>query len=178
MTRLTMATLACLIGVGLSAPAFAAGDGGGSSSDASPASQNCKKGEVWDKKKKKCVKKESGVLPDEDLYQQGRALARQGHYDWAIEVLALIQNRQDPRVLNYTGYSHRKAGRLEIGITYYRQALAIDPNFNLAREYLGEGYIAAGRVDLAMAELAAIEKSCGTGCEEYKDLSAAIAAAN
>jgi len=174
MTRLTLAALSCL--VAFSAPALAAGDGGGS--DASPANQNCKKGEVWDKKKKKCVKAESGVLPDEDLYQQGRALAKQGHYDWAIEVLAVVQNRQDPRVLNYTGYSHRKAGRLEIGITYYREALAIDPNFNLAREYLGEGYIAAGRTDLAMAELSAIEKSCGAACEEYKDLSAAIAAAN
>jgi Flp pilus assembly protein TadD len=174
MTRLTMAALACLIG--LSAPALAAGGGG--DDNASPASQNCKKGEVWDRNKKKCVKTQSGILPDEDLYQQGRALARQGHYDWAIEVLALVQNRQDPRVLNYTGYSHRKAGRLEIGITYYREALAIDPNFNLAREYLGEGYIAAGRVDLAMNELAAIQKSCGTSCEEYKELSAKILAAN
>jgi tetratricopeptide (TPR) repeat protein len=174
MTKLTMAALACLIGI--SAPAFAAGDEGGSGT--SPADHDCKKGEVWDKTRQKCVKKESGVLPDEDLYQQGRALARQGHYDWAIEVLALVQNRKDPRVLNYTGYSHRKAGRLEIGITYYREALAIDPNFNLAREYLGEGYIAAGRVDLAMNELTAIAKSCGTACEEYKDLSAAIAAAN
>ena len=174
MTRLTIAALACLIG--LSAPALAAGDGGGN--DASPANQSCKKGEVWDNSKKKCVKAQSGLLSDEDLYQQGRALARQGHYDWAIEVLALVQNRQDPRVLNYTGYSHRKAGRLEAGITYYRAALAIDPNFNLAREYLGEGYIAAGRIDLAMAELSAIETSCGRSCEEYKELSAAIAAAN
>ena len=175
MNRLTLAAFACIIG--LSGTAFAAGgDGGGN--DASPANNNCKKGEVWSSSKKKCVKKESGILPDEELYQQGRALARQGHYDWAIEVLALVQNQRDPRVLNYTGYSHRKAGRLEIGITYYREALAIDPNFNLAREYLGEGYIAAGRVDLAMNELAAIEKSCGKDCEEYKDLSAAISAAN
>ena len=174
MTRLTLAALACL--AVLSAPALAAGGGGDNT--ASPTNHNCKKGEVWNKTKKKCVKVESGVLPDEDLYQQGRALARLGHYDWAIEVLAAVQNQQDPRVLNYTGYSHRKAGRLEIGITYYRQALAIDPNFNLAREYLGEGYIAAGRKDLAMNELSAIEKSCGTACEEYQDLSKAIAAAN
>jgi tetratricopeptide (TPR) repeat protein len=161
-----------------SSAAFAAGGGSDSDSGSSPANQKCKKGEVWNKSKKKCVKASSGVLPDEDLYQQGRALAKQGHYDWAITVLAAIQNQQDPRVLNYTGYSHRKAGRLEIGITYYRKALDIDPNFNLAREYLGEGYIAAGRVDLAMAELAAIAKSCGTGCKEYRDLSSAIAAAN
>lgn len=175
MNRLMIATLACLIGA--SAAAHAAGGGGGGD-DASPTNHDCKKGEVWDKKKGKCVKVNSGLIPDEDLYQQGRALAKQGNYEWAIQVLAAIQNQDDPRVLNYTGYSHRKAGRLEIGITYYRRALAIDPNFNLAREYLGEGYIAAGRTDLAMNELAAIEKSCGTTCEEYKDLSAAIAAAN
>lgn len=170
-----IAALSLAAALGLSASAFAAGEGGG---DASPANQECNKGEVWDKNKKKCVKADSGILPDEDLYQQGRALAKQGHYDWAIEVLAFVQNQTDPRVLNYTGYSHRKAGRLEIGISYYRQALAIDPGFNLAREYLGEGYLAAGRIDLARAELAAIKISCGTGCEEYRDLNAAIAAVN
>lgn len=164
--------------ISTSATVYAAGGGSDSDSTSSPAEQKCKKGEVWNKSKKKCVKATSGVLTDEDLYQQGRALAKQGHYDWAISVLAVIQNQQDPRVLNYTGYSHRKAGRLEIGITYYRKALEIDPNFNLAREYLGEGYIAAGRIDLAMAELAAIAKSCGTACAEYRDLSAAIEAAN
>lgn len=174
MSRLTIATLACL--AALSAPALAAGGGGGN--DAAPTTKDCKKGEVWNASKKKCVKVQSGILPDEDLYQQGRALARLGYYDWALEVLAAVQNQHDPRVLNYTGYSHRKAGRLEIGITYYRQALAIDPNFNLAREYLGEGYLAAGRVDLAMNELSAIARSCGTGCEEYVTLSKAIAAAN
>jgi tetratricopeptide (TPR) repeat protein len=76
--------------------------------------------------------------------------------------------------LNYTGYSHRKAGRLETGITYYRKALAINPDFVLAREYLGEGYVAAGRIDLAKVELAEIGKRCGVACEEYKDLSKAI----
>jgi Flp pilus assembly protein TadD len=164
--------------IATSTAVYAAGGGSDSDTSSSPANQKCKKGEVWNKSKKKCVKASSGVLSDEDLYQQGRALARQGHYDWAITVLAVVQNQQDPRVLNYTGYSHRKAGRLETGITYYRKALEIDPNFNLAREYLGEGYIAAGRIDLAQAELAAIAKSCGTGCDEYRDLSAAIAAAN
>jgi tetratricopeptide (TPR) repeat protein len=161
----------------LSTAAYAAGSGGDDTS-ASPTNKDCKKGEVWDKAKKKCVKTQSGILPDEDLYQQGRALAKLGHYDWAIQVLATVQNQQDPRVLNYTGYSHRKAGRLEIGITYYNQALAIDPNFNLAREYLGEGYIAAGRKDLAQAQLDAIAKSCGTQCEEFQDLSEALSKAN
>ena len=70
-----------------------------------------------------------------------------------------------------------KQGNLEIGITYYRKALAINPDFVLAREYLGEGYVAAGRVDLAKLELSEIQKRCGTACEEYKDLSKAISTA-
>ncbi len=44
----------------------------------------------------------------------------------------------------------------------------------LAREYLGEGYVKAGRIDLARLELAAIKKLCGTACEEYIDLAAVI----
>ena len=167
-----------------SAPlAFAAGSGGGNN-DNSPATFRCPEGKVVKivvvngVKKKKCVKVESGILPDEELYQQGRALAKEGHYDWALTVLAAVQNQQDPRVLNYIGYSHRKAGRLEIGISYYRKALAINPNFVLAREYLGEGYVAVGKIDLARSELAEIAKVCGTTCEEYKDLSAAISSAN
>jgi len=158
-------------------PALAAGSGG-SDGGSSPASQNCENGQVWSKAKKKCVNASSGVLPDDELYDQGRALAMEGRYDWALQVLAAVKNQNDPRVLNYKGYSHRKAGRLDIGIYYYRRALVIDPNFVLAREYLGEGYVAAGRVDLAMIELKEIGTRCGTACEEYKDLAAAISTAN
>jgi tetratricopeptide (TPR) repeat protein len=91
-----------------------------------------------------------------------------------LVVLAAIKNQNDPRVLNMMGYSNRKAGRLEIGITYYRKALAIDPNFVLAREYLGEGYVAAGRIDLAQIELNEIKNRAGVNSEEYRDLSKAI----
>ena len=152
---------------------------GGGSNTAKP-SLHCKKGEVVKKIKhlgvymKKCVKVEAGILPDEDLYQQGRTLAKSGEYEWALQVLAAIQNKNDPRVLNMTGYSNRKAGRFEIGIAYYRKALAIDPNFVLAREYLGEGYVAAGRIDLAQVQLSEIKNRAGIDSEEYKDLSKAI----
>jgi tetratricopeptide (TPR) repeat protein len=153
-------------------PALAAGSDSDSSS--TDPSSKCKKGEVWDKKKKKCRKASSSVLPDEELYAQGRLLAKGGHYDWALEVFAAVENQNDPRVLNYIGYSNRKAGRLDAGISYYRKALAIDPNFVLAREYLGEGYVAAGKIELAKVELAEIETRCGTACEEYVDLAEVI----
>jgi tetratricopeptide (TPR) repeat protein len=177
-----LVTLAFAAMFAISGTALAAGGGG--TTTTSPATLKCKKGQVVKEivkngtKKKICVKATSGVLPDEDLYQQGRLLAKQGQYDWALQVLAVIQNQNDPRVLNYQGYSNRKAGRLELGIGYYRKALAINPNFVLAREYLGEGYVAAGRTDLAKAQLAEIEKRCGTTCEEYKDLSEVITGAH
>jgi tetratricopeptide (TPR) repeat protein len=185
-TRLLIPSLAALALTFAAAAAFAAGGdsgggGGGGNSTTSPKDLKCKQGEVVKtvtengKKVKKCVKAQSGILPDEELYQQGRLLAKAGEYAWALDVLAVIANQNDPRVLNYTGYSYRKQGQLDVGIGYYRKALTIDPNFVLAREYLGEGYVAAGRVDLARLELAEIGQRCGTSCEEYIDLSAAIA---
>ncbi|MGB8315313.1 MAG: tetratricopeptide repeat protein [Aestuariivirga sp.] len=182
MKKIVYATLgAFLLTVSLS-PAFAAGSGSssGTSGSAAPVLK-CKTGEVVKKVKvsgvwvKKCVPVASSLLPDEELYQQGRSLAKAGRYEEALVVLAAIKNQNDPRVLNYTGYSNRKAGRIDIGITYYRKALAIDPNFVLAREYLGEGYVAAGKIDLAQIELNEIKARAGVNSEEYKDLAKSIA---
>lgn len=155
--------LALTLAVGAISPAYSMG---GDDDDSS--GNKCKKGEVWDGKK--CVKKSSVILPDEELYRQGAALALAGQYDRALEVLALVKNQNDPRVLNYTGYANRKLGRLETAFGYYQKALDIDPNFVLAREYLGEGYVAAGRIDLAKGQLTEIAARCGTTCEEYQEL--------
>jgi tetratricopeptide (TPR) repeat protein len=164
--HLALATiLALTFGAASIAPVYAMGDGDSSGTNPKP---KCKKGEVV--KKGKCVKPQSGVLPDEQLYQQGRALAYAGEYEWALEVLGAVSNKNDPRVLNYMGYSHRKAGRFAEAFSYYHKALEIDPNYVLAREYLGEGYVAAGRVDLAKLQLGEIATRCGTTCEEYQEL--------
>jgi tetratricopeptide (TPR) repeat protein len=156
--------------------------GGGSSNSGSggksTSAQKCKSGYVWKKSAKKCVAVQSGILPDSELYEEGRLLAKEGHYDWAIAVLSAIQRKDDPDVLNYLGYSNRKAGRIELGLTYYQKALAIDPDFVLAREYLGEGYVAAGKFDLARQQLHEIGKRCGTNCEEYMELAEVIEGAS
>ena len=86
----------------------------------------------------------------------------------------MVVDQTDPNVLNYLGYSHRKMGRLAEGMAYYKKALAIDPDFVLAREYLGEGYLAAGKLRLAEEQLAEIAKRCGTDCKAYRQLAAAI----
>ena len=76
----------------------------------------------------------------------------------------------DASLANAYGAAREAIGRLDEAIGYYRKALAIDPNFVLAREYLGEGYVAGGRIDLAKAELNEIARRCGTTCEEYQEL--------
>ena len=189
MRKILFLSLSAFLVTASYSPAFAAGGGGNEpvvpsqpTPTAQPAQEvkKCKDGEVVKKVKrlgfwfKKCVPIEQGFLPDGELYEQGRQLAKAGEYQKALIVLAAIKNQNDPHVLNYTGYSHRKAGRLEIGITYYRKALAIDPNFVLAREYLGEGYVSAGRIDLAQIELNEIKARAGANSEEYKDLAKVI----
>ncbi len=166
------------------APSFAAGTQAPAAPAVSPTQLMCKTGQVVKtvkvkgKMSKKCVKATAGIIPNEDMYQQGRLLAKQGEYEWAITVLAADTDQNDPNVLNYLGYANRKAGRLDIALTYYNKALAINPDFILAREYLGEGYVAAGKLDLAKAQLAKIARIGGVNSEEYVDLSKAITGAS
>jgi tetratricopeptide (TPR) repeat protein len=154
----------------LSSPAFAADNG--TSSNAPP---DCPKGQVWSSSDKKCVSQKSG-LPDKDLIAAGRALAKSGKYYDALAMLGLVRTK-DPLALTYIGYSLRKSGQTEEAIVFYHQALALDPKNADTREYLGEGYVASGKIDLAKAELKKIGEICGTGCEQYGQLENAIATA-
>lgn len=148
------------------APAHAAGS--------EPTTPSCPDGKKWNKNKNKCVPALIEQMSGEELYQYGWQLAKTGKFDQAIDVLKKA-DQNDPRVLNYLGYSYRKSGDLTTAIGYYKTALKINPDFVLAREYLGEGYVKAGRMDLAKLELEQIGKRCGKGCQEYVELAAVIA---
>lgn len=151
--------------------ALAAGDDG--SGDA-PTVTKCKRGEVWDKKQQKCVQARSGI-DDESLYEAGRDLAKYGRYEEAIKVLELAANKNDHRVLNYLGYSNRKIGNIELGMTYYQAAIAAKPDYTLVREYLGEAHLQTGNVKAAKEQLAEIQRLCGgQACDEYQDLAKEI----
>ena len=181
-----IAVAAALAALSVITPVFAAGDqpepaAAGAAVGLSAKALGCKRGEAakWagegDARKQACTTYAAGMMPDDELYEQGKLLATESEYDWALEVLALITKQDDAKVLNYIGYSNRKAGRLETGIEAYKKALALDPDYVQAREYLGEAYILAGKKDLAMAELAEIKTRKGSDCPEYAALEKALA---
>jgi tetratricopeptide (TPR) repeat protein len=168
--RLGAAVIALSLAVPL-APAFAAGGGGGGSSGGD--TPRCNTGYTYDTKTQTCVK--SSSMRDDQLIEQGRRLALGGHYEPALDTLSYVRNKADATALTYLGYANRKLGRVDAGIAYYHQALAIDPGNLNTREYLGEGYVAAGRTDLAVAELNKLEALCGRDCDQYEQLELAIA---
>ena len=151
------------------------GSSGGSSSGGGSSATECRSGKVWDKKRHKCVEPKQGMLDDDSLYEAGRGLAMAGRYGEAITVLGYVANKADPRVLNYLGYSHRKSGRIQVGLGYYEEALRINPDYILAREYLGEAYLTLGDLASAQGQLNEIYKRCGKGCREYSLLSQELA---
>jgi tetratricopeptide (TPR) repeat protein len=134
----------------------------------------CPRGEIWDRRVRRCVRARSEVLPDEILTGYAYALAKADRYDEALETLNMVGNPETPEALNYRGYATRKLGRTQEGIGYYLRAVALDPKYAQVREYLGEAYVVQGKLDLAREQLRTIETLCGTGCEEYEDLAEAI----
>jgi hypothetical protein len=56
----------------------------------------CAPGMVWDTKRRKCVIRHSGVLPDSDLSEYAYALANPDRYQEAIDVLDLLDNPNTP----------------------------------------------------------------------------------
>ncbi|MEM1365996.1 MAG: tetratricopeptide repeat protein [Pseudomonadota bacterium] len=169
------------VSLGISLPAMAAG--GGSSNSSQSKKIACPKGEVYDRKARDksgkmgaCVSMEdkSASLTDQMIYDTGEALALAGRYEEAIDMLTLAANRNDPRVLNYLGFSHRKLGRVEVGLGYYREALRIDPGFTLARSYMGEAFLMQDDLDAARRQLAMIGDAVGTNAREYTLLDNAI----
>ncbi|MCR5855660.1 tetratricopeptide repeat protein [Mesorhizobium sp. J428] len=172
--RLTLSAAVLAFSLPFALPAFAAGgDSGSGGSDQTPT---CKSGEVYDKTEKKCVPAKQGAVDDDSLFETGRALAYAGKYGEAIQMLGLVSDKNDPRVLNMLGFSHRKSGRIDVGLGYYQEALTINPDFTLAREYLGEAYLTLGDIAAAKNQLSEIEKRCGKGCAEYAALEKQIAA--
>ena len=151
-----------------------------------PSSSNTnqpkKKLKAKKKKKKKFKDDDDTGFLDPSLISPSRpdlSLAnsqiKAGQYRAAIITLNRLSRPDDANVLNLLGYSHRKLGLVDVGMRYYLAALERNPEHKGVHEYLGEAYLQ--KDDLAKAEimLKKLGKICGTDCEPYRELSAAIA---
>lgn len=158
----------------LAAPAAAMNDG---PITPAPSPASCPRGQALDPQTKTCVKIQALHVDPSERFAMAFAFNRVGRHDDAVAVLDPIAHRRDPLVLTELGFAFRKLGRFDTAVGYYRAALAIDPDAARIRSYLGEGYVAIGRLDLARAELAEVERVVGSDAPPYLVLARAIAAA-
>ena len=139
-----------LVAGGFALPVRAAGD------DSTPASQK-------------------STDPD---YLAGKKAIEAGNWNTAIEdfTRAAARDKDNADIQNYLGYSYRKAGNLDTALKYYNVALKLAPDHRGAHEYIGEAYLIKGDLKMAKEHLAALDRICTFGCEEYRELKKAVAA--
>jgi Flp pilus assembly protein TadD len=78
---------------------------------------------------------------------------------------------------NLLGYAYRNQRKFDLAFKHYSEALRLNPQHRGAHEYIGEAYVLIGDKAKAQQHLAALDRICGKGCEEYQDLAKAIAQA-
>ena len=83
-------------------------------------------------------------------------------------------NTDEADRLNLLGFTARKSGDLDSAGDYYEQALALNPRHTGALEYQGELFIQLGKIELAKANLAKIDKICWLPCNAERELKKAI----
>ena len=114
---------------------------------------------------------------DGDVLREARSLIADERYEEALARLeaAVAADPDDADAWNLVGFSLRKLERYEPALEGYARALAIDSRHAEAIEYLGELYLALDDLAQAEEQLARLGEVCGSGCEEYEELSEAIA---
>ena len=80
---------------------------------------------------------------------------------------AYDKDKKNPDILNYMGFTLRKAGNFEEAEKFYLAGLKIKPSHKGINEYLGELYIKTNRIKLAEERLE-VFKNCK--CEEFDEL--------
>lgn len=178
--------LAALIAAAPVVPALAAGGGGGgggsdpygsSYPSTTPPSAGTKATGTTQKGKKKTDRQSS--LFDNPAFAQGYRAAHATIYDrhdyaGAIEQLKALGHDDLASVANLIGYSYRKLGDYKLSQVWYERALKADPNHVLTWQYYGLWQIEQGNRDQAQYHLSRIAAICGSGCEEYRSLAAAL----
>ena len=80
---------------------------------------------------------------------------------------AYDKDKKNPDILNYLGFTLRKAGNFEEAEKFYLAGLEIKADHKGINEYLGELYIKTNRIELAKERLEVLK---GCKCEEFEEL--------
>ncbi|MEO1549453.1 MAG: tetratricopeptide repeat protein [Pseudomonadota bacterium] len=158
----------------ITAPAFAAGSEDSTPPQKTKTSTTCTDGQVWDEQKQACAEAESSSLDDDALYGAARELAYHGNPQAALSVLAAMDAQNTARVHNYRGFALRKLGRLDEAMAQYETALALDPDYILARSYMGQAYLELGDFAGAHGQLLEIRNRGGRDTWAYVSLRQAM----
>ncbi|MCK1719564.1 tetratricopeptide repeat protein [Bradyrhizobium sp. 141] len=175
----------------LSSPAFAAGGGGGgggggvSSTDPYAGAYSDQRPQPTYPKRPGAKATQKGKKPnnqssiDDPAFAPGYRMAyhtiyERNDYAAAIAQLRSLGHDDHPNVANLIGYSYRKLGDYEQSQVWYERALKADPNHVLTWQYYGLWQLERGNREQAIYHLGRIASICGTNCEEYRSLSAAL----
>ena len=112
---------------------------------------------------------EKMVLRAKKLEEKNKIDRANKLYSKALKKLqkAYKNDKNNPDILNYLGFTLRKTGKLEEAEKYYLEGLKIKPDHNGINEYLVELYVNTDRIEQAKERLAVL-KNCN--CEEYSEL--------
>ena len=116
---------------------------------------------------------------DEPAFVQGYREAYTTVYDRndyaaAIGQLTALGHDDNAAVANLIGYSYRKLGNYQVSQVWYERALKSDPDHVKTWQYYGLWQVEQGNRDQAQYHLNRIASICGTVCEEYRSLAAAL----
>ena len=136
----------------LSVNAFAAGGDGGGSSKASMYDEGVK------------LVKRAGKLEKKEKSEKAQKLYSQAFKKFEK---ALSDDKNNPDIFNYLGFTSRKSGNFSEAEDYYLKGLNLDPQHKGINEYLGELYVQTNRIDKAKERLEVLR---GCNCDEFGEL--------
>jgi predicted Zn-dependent protease len=150
--RSIILTSISVLALSVSVAAFAAGGGGGGMAN-----------------------QQSATDPN---YGAAKQMIDTKNFAGAMPLLQQVVAKDPKNADAYTlmGYATRKSGDANGSLQYYNTALGLDPKHIGAHEYVGEAYLQLDRLPEAEQHLARLDSLCTFGCQEYRDLKAAVAA--
>lgn len=129
---------------------------------------------VWDRELRRCIRPDkAGYLKSELLEDTVRELAYADRHIEAQLVLAQMDQTSD-FVLTYLGFTNRMLGNRRDAARFYTAALKQNPDNILARSYMGQGFVAEGKIVDARAQLTEIRTRGGKGTWAEKSLMSSI----